>query len=186
MSFFVDNIVGNNNVNIMVLDFCLIYYDIVFVVFCEKNIVVFNFWKVCYVFNFKGIFYKIEWVQMFDIIKVCKGFGVLVCWKFVDGIDYYILLVLKDSIIGVIVGDLFDIVFYFQEMFFDFGFGDLFFEQFDLNYVCFGVEEVLILLSKREDVQYKDYFKFNMNVDWVFILYMVLMVLGMKWDKEFE
>lgn len=164
----------------------LIYYDIAFAVPREKNTAAPNPWKARYALNFKGVPYKTEWVQMPDITKVRKGLGASACRKFADGTDYYTLPVLKDSTTGAIVGDSFDIALYLQETFPDSGSGDLFPEQPDLNYVCPGAEEVLIPLSKREDVQHKDYSKFNTNVDWAFTLHTALMASGMKWDKEFE
>ncbi|KAK4656337.1 hypothetical protein QC762_310450 [Podospora pseudocomata] len=186
MSFPVDNTAGNNNANTMASDPRLIYYDIAFAVPREKNTAAPNPWKARYALNFKGVPYKTEWVQMLDITKVRKGLGASACRKFADGADYYTLPVLKDSTTGAIVGDSFDIALYLQETFPDSGSGDLFPEQPDLNYVCPGAEEVLIPLSKREDVQHKDYSKFNTNVDWAFTLHTALMASGMKWDKEFE
>ncbi|KAK0737335.1 hypothetical protein B0T21DRAFT_162457 [Apiosordaria backusii] len=162
----------------------LVFYDIAFARPREENTAAPNPWKARYALNFKGVPYSTEWVQMPDITKVRTSLGASPCRKFADGTDFYTLPVLKDSSTGAIVGDSFDIALYLQETFPDAG-GDLFPPQ-DLNFVCPGALEILVPLSKREDVAHKDYSKFNTNVDWAFTIHAQLMGTGMRFDPEVE
>ncbi|KAK4197115.1 hypothetical protein QBC40DRAFT_108419 [Triangularia verruculosa] len=163
----------------------LVYYDIAFAKPREQNTAAPNPWKARYALNFKGIPYSTEWVEMPDITKTRKSLGASACRKFADGTDFYTLPVLKDSNTGAIIGDSFDIALYLQETFPDSG-GDLFPEQPDLNFVCPGAMEILIPLSKREDVAHTDYSRFNTNVDWAFTLHVQLMAPGMRFDPDVE
>ncbi|KAK4161194.1 hypothetical protein QBC43DRAFT_324261 [Cladorrhinum sp. PSN259] len=162
----------------------LTYYDIAFQQPREQNTAAPNPWKGRYALNFKAAPYTTQWVQMPDITKTRQGLGIPACRKFADGTDFHTLPVLKDNETGAVIGDSLDIANYLQNTFPDSGAGDLFPKQ-DLNFVCPGAVEILVPLSKRENVEiHPDYSLFNTNVDWAFTLHCQLTTEGMLWDPE--
>lgn len=145
-----------------------------------------NPWKTRFALNFKTLPYTTTWVALPDIAKVRSSLAVAPCRKFADGTDFFTLPIISDPATNASVGDSFDIAAYLQRTYPDAGAGDLFPAQ-TLDYVVEQSMAFLVPLSAcRDEGEYAEYAKFNVNVDAAFTAHVQLTTGGFPFDPASE
>ncbi|KAJ5958630.1 uncharacterized protein N7479_005780 [Penicillium vulpinum] len=163
------------------MDTKLAFYDIAMRPPVEKNNSAVNPWKTRLALNFKSLPYTTEWVPLPDISKVRTSLNIPACRKFADGTDFHTLPILVDPTTSRKLGDSFDIAVYLQKQY---PAGNNLFPPQSIDYVFSPETEILIPLSERDEGEYPQYARFNMNIDAAFTAHVALMVQGLPFDPE--
>ncbi|ORX95286.1 hypothetical protein K493DRAFT_315052 [Basidiobolus meristosporus CBS 931.73] len=163
----------------------LVFYDIAMRPPVTKTCCSPNPWKSRYALNFKKVPYSTTWVQLPDITKVRREFGLPASRKLADGSDFYTLPMLSDPAHNAKLGDSFDIAIHLQKTYPDSGSGDLLPPQ-KLDYRFPHDLTMVVPLSERNDIEFADYSVFNMHVDAAFTIHSQLMAHGIPFDPTIE
>ncbi|KAF4975995.1 hypothetical protein FZEAL_7281 [Fusarium zealandicum] len=143
-----------------------------------------NPWKSRLALNFKDVAHSTKWVSLPDIPQVRRSLGVPACRKFPDGSDFHTLPILVDPSTESKLGDSFDIAIYLQRRYPASGDGDLFPPQvLDFSYEQ-NLPAWVPRLSVRQDIEHKEYSKFNSEIDAAFSAHVGLMGYYLPLDSD--
>ncbi|KIW81617.1 hypothetical protein Z517_04643 [Fonsecaea pedrosoi CBS 271.37] len=137
--------------------------------------------------SFKGVPFTTTWVDILDIADVRKGLGCAAVRQFDDGTDFYTLPMLREPVLGKVVGDSFDIANYLEDTFPQSG-GCLFPADTTgtgLDYESpFKDTAFYAPLTTRKGAKNEAYATFNVHVDATFSAHVVLVAHQLPFNPE--